>query len=343
MKRYLKISVFAVLILALAISFSVAGCKTGATTAKGTTAKTMKASDVTIGYSVWTMEFTFFQNLEKGVKDACKAFGFKYTMIDQKSDATQMVQDLNTLVNQKVSGIVVTPVDPGAMAPAVQKARDAGIPVVCADIGKSGPVNALIISNNFQGGQLAAEYLAKLFPDKKTVFGLANLKPQWTYARQRGEGFKAKCDELGYTVKSEIIVQNPSAEGGYDTMQQIMSAAPETKGVFVTSGREATGAANYVKSQNLDVKVVGYNGDPEEFNAIKDGIEAATILQQPYVIGYKAVETLKEILVDGKSYENVEIPAEVKLVTPENLNQIADEILKTTGNSAFGTPTTTTK
>ena len=337
MKRYLRISVFAVLILALVVTFAIAGCKTGSDSAESATAKTMKASDVTIGYSVWTMEFTFFQNLEKGVKDACAAFGFKYTMLDQKADATQMVQDMNTLVNQKVSGIVSTPVDPGAMGPAVQKARDAGIPVVCADIGKSGPVNALIISNNFNGGELAAEYLAKLLPDPASdFFGLGNLKPQWTYARQRGEGFKAKADELQYTIKSEIIVQNASAEGGYDTMQQIMSAAPDITGAFFTSGREAVGAANYVKSQNKDIKIIGYNGDPEEFNAIKDGILAGTILQQPYVIGYKAVETLKEILVDGKSYENVEIPAEVKLVTPENLDQVAQEIMDSTGNSAFG-------
>ena len=335
MKKYLRISVFAVLILALVVTFAIAGCKTGSGTAEAT-AKTMKAADVTIGFSVWTMEFTFFQNVEKGVKDACAALGFKYTMLDQKSDATQMVQDMNTLVNQKVSGIVSTPVDPGAMGPAVQKARDAGIPVVCADIGKSGPVNALIISNNFQGGGLAAEFLTKLYSDKATTFGLGNLKPQWTYARQRGEGFKAKMDELGYTIKSEIIVQNPSAEGGYDTMQQIMSAAPDIMGAFFTSGREAVGAANYVKSQNKDIKVVGYNGDPEEFIAIRDGILAATVLQQPYVIGYKAVETLKEILVDGKSYENVEIPAEVKLVTPENLDQIAKEVMDSTGNSAFG-------
>ncbi|MHB1347754.1 MAG: substrate-binding domain-containing protein [Candidatus Humimicrobiaceae bacterium] len=305
MKKYLRISVFAVLILALVVTFAIAGCKTGSATEAGATAKTMKASDVTIGFSVWTMEFTFFQNVEKGVKDACAALGFKYTMLDQKSDATQMVQDMNTLVNQKVSGIVSTPVDPGAMGPAVQKARDAGIPVVCADIGKSGPVNALIISNNFQGGQLAAEFLTNLYPDKSATFGLGNLKPQWTYARQRGEGFKAKMDELGYMISSEIIVQNPSAEGGYDTMQQIMSAAPDIMGAFFTSGREAVGAANYVQSQNKDIKVVGYNGDPEEFIAIRDGILSATVLQQPYVIGYKAVETLKEILVDGKSYENV--------------------------------------
>ena len=335
MKRYMKIVLYAALAIALIITFTIAGCKTGAEGA--TTKKLLKPEEVTIGFSLWTMEFTFFQNVEKGVKDACEDFGFKYTMLDQKSDATQMVQDMNTLVNQKVSGIVSTPVDPGAMGPAVQKARDAGIPVVCADIGKSGPVNALIISNNFQGGQLAAEFLSKLITDKAIPFGLGNLKPQWTYARQRGEGFKAKCDELGYTIKSEIIVQNPSAEGGYDTMQQILSAAPDIAGAFFTSGREAVGAANYVKSQNMDIKVVGYNGDPEEFNAIKDGILAATVLQQPYVIGYKAVETLKEILVDGKSYENVEIPAEVKLVTPENLDQIAKEILDSTGNSAFGT------
>ncbi|MCL5069426.1 MAG: substrate-binding domain-containing protein [Actinobacteria bacterium] len=334
MKRYMKIVLYAALAIALIITFTIAGCKTG--TEGATTKKLLKPEEVTIGFSLWTMEFTFFQNVEKGVRDAAKAFGFKYVLLDQKSDATQMVQDLNTLVNQKVSGIVSTPVDPGSMGPAVQKARDAGIPVVCADIGKSGPVNALIISNNFQGGQLAAEFLAKLITDKTKPFGLGNLKPQWTYARQRGEGFKAKLDELGYIIKSEIIVQNPSAEGGYDTMQQILSAAPDIAGAFFTSGREAVGAANFVKSQNLDIKVVGYNGDPEEFNAIKDGILAATVLQQPYVIGYKAVETLKEILVDGKSYENVEIPAEVKLVTPENLEQIAKEIMDSTGNSAFG-------
>ena len=332
----MKVVVFTALALTLAVVFSIAGCSSGEGAATETTKKLLKPEEVTIGYSVWTMEFTFFQNLEKGVKDACDDFGFKYTMLDQKADATQMVQDLNTLVNQKVSGIVCTPVDPGAMGPAVQKARDAGIPVVCADIGKSGPVNALIISNNFQGGELAAEYLAQLIPDKTKPFGLGNLKPQWTYARQRGEGFKAKCDELGYVIKSEIIVQNPSAEGGYDTMQQMMSAAPDIVGAFYTSGREAVGAANYVKSQNMDVKVIGYNGDPEEFIAIRDGILAGTILQQPYYIGYKAVEIMKEILVDGKFYENVEVPVDVKLVTPDNMDQIAQEILEKTGNSAFG-------
>jgi ribose transport system substrate-binding protein len=89
MKRYMKIALFAALAVVLLVTFTVAGCKT---TADGTAAKKLlKPEDVTIGFSLWTMEFTFFQNVEKGVKDACAKYGFKYTMLDQKSDATQMV------------------------------------------------------------------------------------------------------------------------------------------------------------------------------------------------------------------------------------------------------------
>ncbi len=100
------------------------------------------------------MEFTFFQNLEKGVRDACEEFGYEYIMIDQNQDPQKMVQDINSLIGQKVDGIVITPVDPGAIGPVVQSARDAGIPVTCADIGKTGPVNALLISNNYLGGEI---------------------------------------------------------------------------------------------------------------------------------------------------------------------------------------------
>ena len=112
------------------------------------TAGVFAQKNVTIGFSLWTMKYTFFQAVEKGVRDACKELGYKYIMIDQNEDATKMVNDLNSLVGQKVTGIVITPVDPGAIGPAVKKARDAKIPVVCADIGKTGPVNALMISNN---------------------------------------------------------------------------------------------------------------------------------------------------------------------------------------------------
>jgi ribose transport system substrate-binding protein len=289
-----------------------------------------ETKEVTIGFSLWTMEFTFFQAVEKGVRDACKDLGYKYVMLDENSDPAKMVQDINTLVGQKVTGIVVTPVDPGAMGPAVENARKAGIPVVCADIGKSGPVNALLISNNRQGGAMAMEYIDKLLKQKGVAskkVGVGRVQPQWNYARQRGEGFMAKARELGYTVASELVVQNPTAEGGYDTMQQMMSAVPDIAGVFFASGREAVGAANAIKAAGKNIISVGYNGDPEEIQAIRDGILAATIAQQPYNIGYESVVLLKKIF-EGEKYEDAVVPVDVALLTPDTIDTFQQEYEK---------------
>ena len=279
-----------------------------------------EAQKKTIGFALWTMEYTFFQNLEKGVKDAAAELGYDYIMLDQNSDPAKMVQDIHSLVGQKVDGIVITPVDPGAIGPAVQNARDAGIPVVCADIGFSGPVNALLISNNYQGGQMAMEYIAKNAKGVSKKVGAARVKPQWNYARQRGQGFMDKAKELGWEVAAEIVVEIPSAEGGFDTMQQIISAAPDVEGVFASSGREAVGAANAARAAGKDIVVVGYNGDPEELQAIKDGVLAATVAQQPWLIGYESVMLLKEIMA-GKKMEQEEVPVEVGFITTENVDE----------------------
>ena len=105
--KYVKIALVTAVCLCLILSVSFLGCKKEEAKEGGMAVTTYaNASDITIGFSLWTMQFTFFQNVEKGVKDACEDFGFKYVMIDQNSDATKMVQDLNALVGQKVSGIV---------------------------------------------------------------------------------------------------------------------------------------------------------------------------------------------------------------------------------------------
>jgi ribose transport system substrate-binding protein len=286
------------------------------------------AAPKTIGFSLWTMKYTFFQAVEKGVRDACKELGYKYVMIDQNEDATKMVNDLNTLVGQKVDGIVITPVDPGAIGPAVTKARAAKIPVVCADIGKSGPVNALLISNNYKGGQMAMDQLDKLFKEKGITsrkVGVGRSLPQYTYAYQRGEGFVDRAKQLGYTVATDLIAQPTTAEGGYDTMQQMMSAVPDLAGVFYISGREAVGAANAIKAAGKDILVVGYNGDPEELQAMKDGIMAADIAQQPYYIGYQSVMLLKDIFA-GKKYEDAVVPVDVALLTPDTVDEFQAKV-----------------
>ncbi len=334
--RPMKIAFVACVSIFFIFTLLFAGCTPAA---KSTTDEPAEVPEkITIGFALWTMEYTFFQRIEKGVRDAAEDLGFEYIMLDQNSDATKMIEDINTLVGMKVDAIVITPVDPGAIGPAVENARNAGIPVVCADIGYSGPVNALIVSDNFNGGELAAEYLHSLLadnPDNSWKFGIGNLSPEWTYARERGEGFRSKAEELGYEIATELIANEPTAEVGFDIMAQMISAAPDIVGAFYASGPESVGAARAVEAMGDDILVIGYDGAPEELLAIRDGILAATILQLPYDIGYKSVEILKEILIDGAEYEEEIIGAPVSLVTADNLEEIAAKLEKDTGISAW--------
>ena len=308
---------FVLITVAVAAAFLVGGVQTA-------------SAQKTIGFSLWTMEYTFFQAVEKGVRDACKDLGYKYIMIDQNQNAGKMVNDLYSLVGQKVDGIIITPVDPGSIGPAVQKARDAKIPVVCADIGKTGPVNALLISNNYKGGEMAMQFIDKTLKAKGITgkkVGVGPVQPQWTYARQRGEGFKDMAKKLGYTVASELVPATADAQGGYDAMQQMLSAAPDVVAVFYCSGREAVGAANAIKAAGKDIMVVGYNGDPEEIQAMRDGIMAADIAQQPYNIGYESVKLMKRIWA-GEKFEDAVVPVEVALLTPDSIDKFQAEYEK---------------
>ena len=155
---------------------------------------------------------------------------------------------------------------------------------------------------------------------KSKKVGVGTVQPQWTYARGRGDGFIARAKALGYTVSSELIVQPSDSQGGYDTMQQMLSAVPDIAAVFYCSGREAVGAANAIKAAGKDIVVVGYNGDPEEIQAMRDGIMAADIAQQPYNIGYASVKLMKDIFA-GKKYEDAVVPVDVALLTPDNLDK----------------------
>ena len=126
-------------------------------------------------------------------------------------------------------------------------------------------------------------------------------------------------------MATDLVAQPTTAEGGYDTMQQMMSAVPDLAGVFYISGREAVGAANAVKAAGKNILVIGYNGDPEEIQAMKDGILAADIAQQPYYIGYQSVMILKDIFA-GKTYEDAVVPVDVALLTPSTIDEFQKKV-----------------
>src|SRR6202008_5077832 len=72
-----------------------------------------------IGFSVYDMQYGFFQEMEKGTREASQAAGYDYVLVDQKSSESTMVSATQDLINQGISALIISPFKPDALGPIV--------------------------------------------------------------------------------------------------------------------------------------------------------------------------------------------------------------------------------
>ncbi|MBA3822871.1 MAG: substrate-binding domain-containing protein [Ktedonobacterales bacterium] len=284
----------------------------------------------TIGFSVYDMQYGYFQTMEKGTHAAATAAGYNYKLFDEKSSESNMVSGTQDLLNQGISALIISPFQPGALGPIVDAAHAKKIPVVVDDIGGgSSNYDAIVISDNANGGKLAADEMDKeLKAAGKTGKKVASItcEPSAVYAARRNVGFDAEITTLGYTVVSEVSGHSKQEEGYKDT-QDILNAHPDIVGIFSCNDPMAVGAAQALKdagkSGAKDVIVVGFNGDQIALDAIKNGQMAATVQQQPDKMGAMTVDLATKLInktaitFDNPGAREIYVP--VNLITKANL------------------------
>jgi ribose transport system substrate-binding protein len=258
--------------------------------------KFTKKVPVKIGYSVYDMQQPYWQSYAKGIEDASKKAGYGFALSDQKSSQQTQVSGSMDLINQGISALVVSPVQPPALPAIIDAAHQAKIPVIIGDVGVAGDYDAFVLSDNEGGGKQAAQYMYNALKDKpgtKEVLAI-ELHPGSAVGQLRAKGF---TDEIKPHADFKVVASlngNDTVQGGYQATQDTLSAHPQLAGIYATNDPEAEGAVQALKAANKngvkDVFVVGFNGDAPALALIKAGDMAATIRQDPYGQGQKAVE-----------------------------------------------------
>ncbi len=285
-----------------------------------------------IGFSVYDMQYGFFQDMERGTREAAEAAGYEYVLVDQKSSESTMVSATQDLLNQGISALIISPFKPDALGPIVDAAKAKGIPVVVNDIGGGGTdYDVIVISDNEKGGVIAAEEMDKLISAKGAAKKVASItcEPSAVYAARRNVGFEAKIKELGYEVVATLS-GNSRQEEGYKVMKDILSAHPDVAGVFSCNDPMGVGAAQAIadsgKSGATDIFVIGFNADEIALKAIQAGQMAATVQQVPYEMGKMTVDLATKLLAGEKlTFGNDaerEIYVPVNLITPANVDTL---------------------
>ena len=320
MKSARRLGLTAVLTVGL---LAVGAC--GGTTSGNTT--TQKK----IGFSVYDMQYGFFQDMEKGTHAAATAAGYSYALVDEKSSESTMVSATQDLINQGINALIISPFKPDALGPIVDAAHKKGIPVVVDDIGGGGTAyDAIVISDNEKGGVQAADKMDALIKAKpgasKNVASIL-CEPSAVYAARRNAGFEARIKALGYNVVASLSGHSKQEEG-YTIMKDVLSAHPDVAGVFSCNDPMAVGAAQAIadshKSGSKDVFVIGFNGDDIALTAIKNGQMAATIQQQPYNMGKMTVDLATKLMNHEKltfgNDQNREIYVPVRVIDASNVD-----------------------
>lgn len=305
-----KIKFAASLIMALTLGASMlAGCSTGSGKSENDGSQARSGSD-TIGFSVSTLNNPFFVTLTDGAKAAAEEQGIQLSVVDAGDDSAKQISDIEDLISKNIKVLIVNPVDSDAVGSAVESAMKKGIKVIAVDRAVNGiDVECQIASDNVAGARMAAEYLKELVGDGAKVAELEGV-PGASATIDRGQGFHEVADRDLKVVSSQTA--NFNRAEGLTVMENILQADGEIKGVFAHNDEMALGAVEAIASTGKDIVVVGFDATDDAKKAVEDGTMAATVAQQPELMGKTAVETAVKIIA-GESVEK-SIPVEVTLI-----------------------------
>lgn len=316
MKKILTsmLALFALFWLAACTLENGSSSNTAASAPAGSDAKpTAVTGDKTIGLSISTLNNPFFVTLNDAAKAKADGLKAKLTVVDAQNDASKQAADVEDLIQQGVKLIIINPVDSAAVASAIESANKAGIPVITVDRSAGGgKVISHIASDNVAGGKLAGEYMLQSIAAGSDVAMLEGVAGS-SAAIERGEGFTKAVEGKVKIVASQTADFDRSK--GLSVMENILQANPNIKAVFAQNDEMALGALEAIAAAKKDIMVIGFDATADAVAKVKEGKLAATVEQQPKLIGEQAIDAAVKYL----SGEQVpaSIPVELKLVTKD--------------------------
>lgn len=266
----------------------------------------------------------FFYTMGKGIEDAAKKIdsNAKVSVVSSGYDLNTQVGQMETFISAGVDIIVINAADTKGIAPAVRKAKAAGIIVVAADVNADGGVDATVTSNNFQAGVQSGEYLAERINGKGNIVIING--PPVSAVIDRVNGFK---EAISMYPDIKILSDNQNAggnrEGGLRVMTDLLTAFSEIDAVFAINDPTGIGAELAMKQAKRDKEmfVVGVDGAPDAVVALQDpnGAFAASASQDPYTMALTAVQIAYDIM-QGKTLDETLILIPTTLITRDNLS-----------------------
>jgi ribose transport system substrate-binding protein len=281
--------------------------------------KKTEADRGTLGVSIMTSRNPFFNVLGESFKADAEKAGYKVILVSGDQDAAKQQNQVKDFLVQKVRAIVLCPCDSRAVGPVIREANAAGVPVFTADLGcldASAKVVTHVATDNLSGGKEAARALIEALGEVGGKVAILDYKEAES-CQLRVEGFKEviKSHNAAQPARKITIVaelpSNGDRENGFKAAQTLLTSHPDLAGIFAINDPAALGAwaALDAAKKTEQVKLIGFDGQPEGKKAIREGKIYADPIQFPDKIGKTTFECVQ------KHFAGERLPAEILIPT----------------------------
>lgn len=271
----------------------------------------------------------FWKSVNAGAikaKQELEAQGYKINVIwkgplreDSRDEQIQVVENF---INRKVDGIVLAPLDSSALVAPVESASRSRIPVVIIDSGiKTQNIISYVATDNYKGGQLAAERLAEVLNKKGKVI-LMRYAVGSASTEEREAGFLDAIKKYpDIKIISSDQYSGATRDTAYQTSQALLNRfGREVEGIFSVNETATAGmvmALRDIKKAGGQVKLIGFDAGTQLIEALKTGDLQGLVVQNPIKMGYLGVKTIVEHAEKKRPAKKVDTG--VVMVTKENM------------------------
>jgi D-xylose transport system substrate-binding protein len=265
------------------------------------------AQDVNVCVSWSNFQEERWRTDEAAIKGALDAAGATYTSADAQGSAAKQLTDIESLIAQGCSALIILAMDKDAIGPAVDAAAAEGIPVIGYDRLIEDPRTFYLTFDNVGVGRIIAE----------SVLAAA---PEGNYAIIKGDpgdpnaGFllggmmeiiQPAIDSGKVTIVGEAFTQGWTPDGAQANMEQILTAANnDVDAVLAQNDGMAGGAIAALKAQGLSVPVGGQDGDLAALNRVARGEQTVSVWKNSRELG-KAAGEIAVALAGGTALDAV--------------------------------------
>ena len=283
-----------------------------------------------IAYLVSDLRIPYWEIMSRGIRSATSERGYAIDIYSADNSARQEIIGASKAIREGVAGIVLSPTNSSASVTILKLAQQAGIPVVIADIGTDGgEYLSYIASDNRTGayhlGQMLADEMLRRGWQNGRV-GIVAIPQKRANGQARTAGFMQALKEAGIggaDIRQQVTF---SYEETYEYSRAMLAENSDLRALWLQGSDRYQAALDAIADAGRkgEVLLICFDAEPEFIELIPEGVLVGAAMQQPFLMGEKAVMTLDQHLHGEVVEKNLQLP--ILAVSKENIDRLLPTI-----------------